>query len=130
MGLENLQFILHAGEVLPQDLAVYFLSMGVEILTMYLQSECLVISSTEIGKLSFTDSGRIFGNRKVFINEPDENGVGEVIVGGRGILNGYLNDQENSDKVFFGEHFVHTTDLGIMTEKGCLKIIGKVVAYT
>lgn len=61
---------------------------------------------------------------EVKIDNPDENGVGEIIARGRSIMLGYYKNQEQTDKALQNGWF-YTGDLGCFDEDGFLHISGR-----
>ena len=63
-------------------------------------------------------------NVKVKIFEPDENGIGEIIVKGDNVMLGYYKNDEATAKVMRNGYF-HTGDMGYFDKKGYLYITGR-----
>lgn len=61
---------------------------------------------------------------EVKINEPDENGIGELFARGPNIMKGYLDDDEANAKVFVDGWF-NTGDLARIDEDGYIFITGR-----
>ena len=61
---------------------------------------------------------------EIKIENPNEEGIGEVIVRGDNVMLGYYNDPEETAHVMRGGYF-HTGDLGRFDEEGFLYITGR-----
>ncbi len=61
---------------------------------------------------------------EIKIENPNEEGVGEVIAKGDNIMLGYYNDEEATKEVFRGGYF-HTGDLGRLDKDGFLYLSGR-----
>lgn len=61
---------------------------------------------------------------KIYIDEPDKEGIGEIVAWGPNVMQGYLHQQEATDEVLKDGWF-HTGDLGRFDEKGNLWICGR-----
>ncbi len=61
---------------------------------------------------------------EIKIENPNEEGIGEVIAKGDNIMLGYYNDPEETERVMRGGYF-HTGDLGRFDEDGFLYITGR-----
>ena len=72
-----------------------------------------VISAENYFKKNPGSVGFPLPNVTVKINEPDENGIGEIIVKGDNVFKGYLHDKEN------------TGDIGYIDENGFIFITGR-----
>ncbi len=68
--------------------------------------------------------GKALPNADVKIFEPDEDGVGEIIVKGDMVMLGYYKDEENNKKVLRNGYF-HTGDLGYIDKDGFVFISGR-----
>lgn len=61
---------------------------------------------------------------EVKINEPDENGIGELFARGPNIMKGYLDDEEANREVFVGSWF-NTGDLARIDKDGYIFLTGR-----
>ena len=75
-----------------------------------------VISAENYFKKNPGSVGFPLPNVTVKINEPDENGIGEIIVKGDNVFKGYLHDKEKTDEVLING-WCHTGDKKIFPEE-------------
>ena len=62
---------------------------------------------------------------KYLIIDKDKDGNGELCLGGRNIMRGYLKNEAACEKTFLENGFIKTGDLGYVSDKGYLKINGR-----
>lgn len=117
-------FIVGAAPLNP-DLVTAFDKLGLKTLQGYGLTEC---SPLVAGNNDFYSNPNSVGlpipNVEYKINEPDENGVGEIIVKGPNVMLGYYNMPEETNKVLKDGWF-YTGDLGKIDEQGWLYITGR-----
>ncbi|WP_010243793.1 AMP-dependent synthetase/ligase [Acetivibrio cellulolyticus] len=103
-----------------------FRKLGIPILQGYGLTECspLVIGNRD---KQYIDSsiGLPIPRVEVKIKDPDENGIGELIVKGPNIMLGYFNNEEATKRVIRDGWF-HTGDLGKKDKSGFYYITGRI----
>ena len=62
---------------------------------------------------------------EIKILNPNEKGIGEIIVKGNQVFNGYYEDEESTKKAIDEDGFFHTGDLGFIDSKGFLRVTGR-----
>ena len=77
------------------------------------------------GDINFDSVGIPVPSAKIQINEPDAEGVGEVISSGPGLFKGYLKNEEATRETII-EGWLHSGDAGYFTDDGHLVIIDRV----
>ncbi len=117
-------FIVGAAAVNPQ-IAEMFDKLGLNSLQGYGLTECapLVAGNTDFFKRN-DSAGLPIPNVEYKIENPNEEGVGEIIVKGPNVMLGYYNMPEETEKVLKDGWF-HTGDLGKIDENGFLYITGR-----
>ncbi len=117
-------FIVGAAAVNP-EIANMFDKLGLNSLQGYGLTECspLVAGNTDFFKRN-DSAGLPIPNVEYKIDNPNEEGVGEIIVKGPNVMLGYYNMPEETEKVLKDGWF-HTGDLGKIDEDGFLYITGR-----
>jgi long-chain acyl-CoA synthetase len=62
---------------------------------------------------------------EVAIDNPDENGMGEIITRGANVMMGYYQDDNATKEAIDGEGWFHTGDLGFIDDEGFITITGR-----
>jgi long-chain acyl-CoA synthetase len=117
-------FIVGAAAVNP-EIADTFDKLGLNSLQGYGLTECapLVAGNTDFYKRN-DSAGLPIPNVEYKIENPNEEGIGEIVVKGPNVMLGYYNMPEETEKVLKDGWF-HTGDLGKIDENGFLYITGR-----
>ena len=117
-------FIVGAAAVNP-EIADMFDKLGLNSLQGYGLTECspLVAGNTDYFKRN-DSAGLPIPNVEYKIDNPDDDGIGEIIVKGPNVMLGYYNMPEETEKVLKDGWF-HTGDLGKIDKDGYLYITGR-----
>lgn len=118
-------FIVGAAE-LDTQLVEDFGALGIRTLQGYGLTECSPLLAGN-GDFHFNpeSTGVAIPGVELKIDNPNEEGVGEIIAKGENIMLGYYNDPEATAEVLKDGWF-HTGDLGYMDENGDLFIKGRI----
>ncbi|MCX7841885.1 MAG: AMP-binding protein [Clostridia bacterium] len=102
-----------------------FRSLGIHMVQGYGLTECSPIVALN-RDVDFNDraAGLPLPNLEVKIDNPDDDGIGEIIVKGSSIMKGYYENEEANRKVFKDGWF-HTGDAGYMDKEGFIYITGR-----
>ncbi len=117
-------FIVGAAPLNP-DIVKHFSKLGIRALQGYGLTECspLVAGNNDF-YINPNSVGLPIPDVQYMINNPNENGEGEILVKGPNVMLGYYNDEEATKKVFKNGWF-YTGDLGRIDEDGWLYITGR-----
>ena len=122
--LRNIRFLYCGGSFTDPTVKKYFIEQGVCLLEAYGTTETSsVIALARPDDPDLAANGVVLENLKVQILEPDENGVGEIVVAGKSVSDGYLN--RNDRYSGFDQDGYHTGDLGILSPDGHLYLKGR-----
>ena len=116
--------IVGAADLAP-EIVLDFMALGIRTLQGYGLTEC---SPLLAGNSDFYFNPRSTGiaipGVELKIDNPNENGVGEILAKGENIMLGYFEDEEATKSVFKDGYFC-TGDLGRMDDDGALYIMGR-----
>lgn len=122
----KLELIICGGAKLDEDIIRTFDSLGITILNGYGITECAPLISANRNKYRKAGSvGTPILACRVKIDNPDENGEGEICVKGPNVMLGYYNNPEATAEVFDKDGFFHTGDYGKLDEEGWIYITGR-----
>ncbi|PKM62764.1 MAG: AMP-dependent synthetase [Firmicutes bacterium HGW-Firmicutes-21] len=100
--------------------------MGIRVLQGYGLTECAPLLAGNNDFFMKSDStGLPISGVEIKIENPDKDGIGEIIARGDNIMKGYYKDQDATDAVMKDGWF-HTGDLGYLDKNGFLYITGRI----
>jgi long-chain acyl-CoA synthetase len=126
----ELDYFIGGGALLDIELQRFFYALGIPMYQGYGLSEASpVISSNSTARHRLGSSGALVNNMDLKIC--DDEGVevllgekGEIVIRGENVMYGYWkNDTATKDTVIDG--WLHTGDMGYMTEEGFLYVLGR-----
>ena len=122
----KLELIICGGAKLDEEIINTFDSLGITILNGYGITECSPLISANRNRYRKQGSvGTPILACRVKIDNPDENGEGEICVKGPNVMLGYYNNPEATAEVFDKDGFFHTGDYGKLDEEGWIYITGR-----
>lgn len=121
----NLRLIICGGAAIRREIGEFFDTIGITLIGGYGITECSpLVSVNSFHDNSFDSVGHKLGCVEWKINEPDEEGEGEIFVRGDNVMKGYYKAPELSDEAF--EHgWFKTGDYGKLTKDNKLIITGR-----
>ena len=118
-------FIVGAAE-LDVSLIDDFAAFGIRTLQGYGLTECApLVAGNGDFHFNAASTGIAIPDVQVKIDNPNEEGVGEIIIKGENVMLGYFDDPEATAEVLRDGWF-HTGDLGLMDENGDIFIKGRI----
>ncbi len=127
LGFTFLKSAATGGAALGPDVFRFFLAMGVPLRQLYGQTELAgAYTIHDPDDVDFDTVGTAFTHSEVRIDNPDENGVGEIVARTKGMFLGfYMNEEATRADVRDG--WMHTGDAGYFKkENGHLVVIDRI----
>ena len=122
LGLDKVRFALSGAAPISSSLLEWYKKLDLEILEVYGMTENMGYShSTRKGESQVGYVGRTNPGMMARIGDG-----GEVLVKGPSVMSGYYKEPGKTDEVLTADGFLRTGDVGILDQKGQLKITGRV----
>ena len=113
----RIDYLFCGGAFFDREIKKYYKDVGLPIMEAYALTE--TSSSFAIEYKNSDDlesSGTIFEDIDVKIDNPNEDGVGDIVVKGENVFIGYVNNENLTKKVFNKDGYFITGDLGCIIE--------------
>ena len=121
----ELEVIICGGAYLDVKYEKGLYDLGVQVINGYGATECSpTVTCNRLEDFKFGSAGRPLDCNEVRINDPDEDGVGEIYVRGSNVMVGYYNDPEATAETF-DNGWYRTGDFGYFDEDGFLFFRGR-----
>lgn len=115
-----------AGSRFDEEVAIDFHKLGFTIIQGYGLSETSgAITATPVDDNRVGSVGKPMKGSEIKINEPDAQGVGEVLIRGAMVFKGYYNNPEANAEAFTADGWFRSGDLGQLDKDGHLYIVGR-----
>ena len=121
----KIKFMAVGAAALRPDIGRLFSAAGILTLSGYGMTEAspfISVNRTEPGLNQFGTVGIPVPGVQIKIDEPNENGEGEILVKGPNIMQGYFNRPEQTHEVFTDDGWFRTGDVGKMVNRRFLAI--------
>ncbi len=119
----QVRFFISGAAALNRDIGEWFDAAGIVILEGYGLTESAAGSFVNHpDQYKFGTVGMVMPGSEVKIDE----GTGEIMIKGPGIMDGYHNNPEETEKVLTSDGWLRTGDKGEIDEDGHLRITGRI----
>jgi len=101
-------------------------NLGFNLLQAYGMTETAAIATmTQGGRQGLGSVGKPLPHVEIRISNPDAEGRGEVLIRGENVMIEYLKNPEATAEAIDSDSWLHSGDLGYLTEQGFLHITGR-----
>ncbi|MCQ2417804.1 MAG: AMP-binding protein [Oscillospiraceae bacterium] len=109
------RFLFCGGAYFQPKIRKYLKGYGLNLLEAYGLTETSSIISVEYTDTEEYESvGTVMENQEVMILDPDENGIGEIMVRGENLFSSYYQNPSATKEAFTKDGWFHTGDLGYL----------------
>lgn len=121
----NLRFIISGASAIDKKVAQGFNDMGILTVQGYgLTETSPVLSAENIKAIKYGSIGLALEDIEIRIDNPNEDGIGELVAKGPNVMLGYYDNEEATKEVLENGWF-HTGDLGYIDKDGFIFITGR-----
>jgi long-chain acyl-CoA synthetase len=125
-SLSSIRICICGGGPLAPSVFRKYNQLGIDFVQGYgLTETSPVITINPVEQYKETSVGRICPRVDMKILDPDERGIGEVIVKGPMVMKGYYNMPEETAEIFTEDGYLKTGDLGYMDSENYLYLTGR-----
>jgi long-chain acyl-CoA synthetase len=125
-GLASLRLMVSGGGPLNSDTADFFDTLGFSIVQGYGMSENgPLIATNTVDYKNNSSVGLPVKYTDIKTIEPDQQGVGEIVVRSPSLMLGYYKNEQATRESFTEDGYLRTGDLGYFDKKGFLFIAGR-----
>ncbi len=125
-SLSTIRICISGGGPLAPSIFKMYNELGIDFVQGYgLTETSPIITLNPIENYKETSVGKIVAGVQMRIVDPDERGVGEIVVKGPMVMQGYYNLPEETAEVFTEEGWFKTGDLGYMDSENYLYLTGR-----
>ncbi len=127
LGFTNVKSAATGGSALGPDTFKFFLAMGVPLRQLYGQTELLGAYTIHTpDDVDFDSVGFAFEGVEMKIENPDPEGVGEIVTRHSNMMAGYYLNEEETKAAFDEGGWLHSGDAGYINDKGHLVVIDRI----
>ncbi len=121
----HLKMLFCGGAFVDRRRAELFYRMGLPVAIGYgLTEACTVATVNDLKPFRADSVGRAVPGVEIKISEPDGHGVGQVLIRGRTLMSGYLDDPDLTAETL-QDGWLHTGDLGYLDASQHLHLVGR-----
>ncbi|XP_068576803.1 long-chain-fatty-acid--CoA ligase ACSBG2-like isoform X2 [Cebidichthys violaceus] len=127
LGLDRCKLCFTGAAPITKDTMEYFMSLNIPLLELYGMSESSgphTISTDTHYHL--TSCGKVMPGCKTKLDNPDEDGSGEICMWGRHVFMGYLDMPEKTEEALDQDGWLRSGDLGRHDQNDFLYITGRI----
>ena len=122
----HLRLIISGAAGIDPSISKGFRDFGILLIQGYGLTECAPIAALN-RNCDYKDdaAGLPMPGVEIVIDNPDENGIGEILIKGPNVMLGYYKDEAATKQVIDQEGFFHSGDLGYLDKDNFVHITGR-----
>lgn len=125
-SLESIRICICGGGPLPSATFRRFNQLGIDFVQGYgLTETSPILTLNPVDAYKEESVGKVLPETEMKIIDPDTKGIGEIVVRGPMLMEGYYNDPEATAEMMTGDGFLRTGDVGYLDRENYLYLTGR-----
>lgn len=126
ISLENIRICICGGGPLPASTFKMYNQLGIDFVQGYgLTETSPIVTLNPTFAYKEASVGKVLPQTQMKILDADEKGVGEIIISGPMVMQGYYNNKEATDEIFTEDRWLKTGDVGYLDADNYLMLTGR-----
>ncbi|NCB01030.1 MAG: long-chain fatty acid--CoA ligase [Spirochaetia bacterium] len=126
LSMDNIRICISGGGPLPSSTFKLFNQLGIDFVQGYgLTETSPIITLNPVYAYMETSVGKILPRTEMKILEPDSRNIGEILVKGPMVMQGYYKNQEATDEVLSKDGWLRTGDAGYIDANNYVYLTGR-----
>jgi long-chain acyl-CoA synthetase len=126
ISLENIRICISGGGPLPASTFRQFNQLGINFVQGYgLTETSPIVTLNPVEHYKETSVGKVIDRVEVRIDDPDEEGNGEILIRGPVVMQGYYHNQAETEAVLTADGWLKTGDIGHLDAENYLYLTGR-----
>ncbi len=122
----NIRYLLLGGAALNPEAERALLDMRFPLTIGYGMTECApLITGSHPKKFKYRSTGQVLPGMEAKLDNPNAEGVGEILVRGANVMMGYYKNEEATKAAFTEDGWMHTGDLGYIDKQNFIYLRGR-----
>ena len=123
----NVRLLVSGGAALPESTHRFFAGLGLPLAEGYGLTEAAPVLTVDPARPGAKPGsvGKPLPGIELRIEDPDGDGVGQVLARGPNVMAGYFRNREATEAVLTDEGWLRTGDLGRLDSRGRLRLVGR-----
>ncbi len=126
LSMDNIRICISGGGPLPSSTFKLFNQLGIDFVQGYgLTETSPIITLNPIDAYIETSVGKILPETEMKILDPDSRNIGEILVRGPMVMQGYYKNQEATDEILSKDGWLRTGDAGYIDAENYVYLTGR-----
>lgn len=126
LSMENIRICISGGGPLPSSTFKLFNQLGIDFVQGYgLTETSPIVALNPTDAYVETSVGKILPQTEMKILDPDSRNIGEILVRGPMVMQGYYKNQEATDEILSKDGWLRTGDAGYIDNQNYVYLTGR-----
>ena len=126
VSLDNIRICICGGGPLPASTFKMYNQLGIDFVQGYgLTETSPIVALNPVFAYKEISVGKVVPQTEMKILDPDDQGIGEILIKGPMVMQGYYQNKEATDEIFTEDGWLKTGDVGYLDSENYLMLTGR-----